>query len=146
MAVAATDARVKAGVALTPMILGKDTTRESFNPSTSQRATMVRLARSGQAPSTPTAAAAMNEEEARLARAEYRPFTLLDQIPKTTAILFVVAENDAIVNNDANAVSASTRLAGPTSVTTIPGSTHAMTGKAGDAAADAAADWFARHL
>ncbi len=146
VALAALDARVKAGVAQTPIIPGKDVPRQAFSPTAAQRASMVRLARTGQAPATPAAAVTMNDQEAQLALAEYQPFTLLDQIPTTTAILFVVAEKDAVVDNEAHAVPASRRLAGPASVTAIPGSTHAMPGKAADAAADAAADWFAKHL
>ena len=93
--VAAVDARVKAGVAVVPVIAGKDTKRESFNPSAAQRAVMVRLSRSGQAPATPAAAAAMNGDEASIALAEYRPFLLMDQIPKTTPILYLDSAKDA---------------------------------------------------
>jgi hypothetical protein len=49
---------------------------------------MVKLARTGQAPATVAAAVAMNEEEARLAIAEYRPFAWADQVPKTAQILY----------------------------------------------------------
>ena len=66
----------------------------------------------------------MNAEEARLALAEYHPFWHVDQIPQTTAVLFVVAEKDTKVNNLSNAVSASKLLKGPNGVTTIPGATH----------------------
>ena len=107
VAVAAADARVKTGVALMPVIPGKDTPRESFNPSPAQRAVMVRLSRSGHAPATQAAAVAMNADEASIALAEYRPFNLMDQIPKTTAILYLDSTKDA---------------------------------------ADAAADWFVKHL
>ena len=40
---------------------------------------MVRLARNGQAPATAAAAAAMNDEEAKLALAEYHPFWYVDR-------------------------------------------------------------------
>jgi dienelactone hydrolase len=95
VAVAAMDARVKAGVAVTPVMAGKDATRESFNPSAAERATMIRLARTGQAPATHTAAMAMNHDETALALAEYRPFALVDQIPKTTAILYLDSDKGA---------------------------------------------------
>jgi dienelactone hydrolase len=146
VALAAIDARIRAGVAQTPLIPGKDVTRLSFDPTAAQQADMIRLARNGSAPSTPAAATAMNDLETKLALADYMPFRLLDQISKSSAILFVVAEKDATVNNESNAVAASKLLAGPTTVTTVPGSTHAMTGKAGEAAASAAADWFVKHL
>lgn len=95
VAAAAVDARVKAGVAVLPVIAGKDTPRESFNPWPAQRAVMVRLARSGQAPATPAAALAMNADEASIALAEYRPFNLIDQIPKTTQILYLDGVKEA---------------------------------------------------
>ena len=109
MATAATDARVKAGVAVAPVMAGKDMLRQSFSPTATERADMMRLARSGQAPATVAAAAVMNADEARLALAQYLPFTLLDQIPKSSALLFITEER-------------------------------------GDAAVDAAVQWFLKNL
>ena len=123
---AATDSRVKAAVAQTPIIHGKDVPRKAIAPSAEQQAEMVRLARTGQAPATVVAAAAMNDQEAKLALAEYHPFWYVDQIPQSTAVLFVVAEKDLKVNNDANAVAASKLLRGPNGVTVVPAATHTM--------------------
>jgi len=109
VATAAADARVKAGVAVAPVMAGKDMPRQSFSPTAAERADMVRLARSGQAPATAAAAAVMNADEARLALAQYVPFTLLDQIPKSSALLFITEER-------------------------------------GDAALDAAVQWFLKNL
>lgn len=109
IAVAAIDARVKAGVAVAPITAGKDMERLSFSPTAAQRAEMVRLARSGQAPATAAAAAAMNADESRLAVAEYRPYSLFDQVAKTTSIL-------------------------------------QLTDQQGDAAVDAAVQWFLKQL
>ena len=68
-------------------------------------------------------------------------------MPATTAILFVVAENDARVDNDAHAVAASKLLKGPNGVTVVPGATHTMmTASAFDAAVEAAAAWFQKYL
>jgi dienelactone hydrolase len=144
---AATDSRVKAAVAQTPIIHGKDVARRAIAPSAEQQAEMVRLARTGQAPATVAAAEAMNDHEAKLALAEYHPFWYVDQIPQATAVLFVVAEKDLKVNNDANAVAASKVLRGPNGVTVVPGATHAMsTADAFDAAVEAAAAWFQKYL
>jgi uncharacterized protein len=144
---AAVDVRVKAAVAQVPVIEGRDVPRKAFAPSAAQQAAMVRLARSGQAPAAATAAEARNEEESRLALAEYHPFWYADAIPPTTAVLFVVAEKDATVNNDANAVAASKLLKGPNGVAVVNGATHplAMPG-AFDTAVDAAAAWFLKYL
>jgi dienelactone hydrolase len=140
------DPRIKAVVAQTPIILGSDAPRRLSLPKPDQQAVMVRLARTGEAPSTPIAAQAMSGEETRLALAEYRPFWFADQVPQTTAVLFIVAEKDTKVDNEANAVAASKKLKGASEVKTIPGSTHVMTGKASEAAATAAAEWFAKYL
>jgi dienelactone hydrolase len=145
--VAGVDFRVKAAVAQTPIIDGQDTSRKAMTPTPVQRAAMVRLARTGQAPATLASAAAMNDEEARLARAEYRPFWYVDQVPQTTAVLFVVAEKDTKVNNATHAVAASKLLKGPNGVTTIPGATHSLTTpQAFDAAVEAAVAWFQKYL
>ncbi len=144
---AGVDFRVKAAVAQTPIIDGQDTPRKAMKPTSAQQAAMVRLARSGQAPATAAAGAVMNDEEAKLALAEYHPFWYVDQIPQTTAILFVVAEKDAKVNNATNAVAASKLLKGPNGVTTIPGATHGLTSpQAFDAAVEAAVAWFQKYL
>jgi len=145
--VAATDVRVKAAVAQVPVVDGKDVPRKAFAPSPEQQAAMVKLARSGTAPATLKAAAAMNDQEARLALAEYHPFWYADAIPVTTAVLFVVAEKDLKVNNDTNAVAASKLIKGPNGVTVVPGAGHALaTPGAFDAAVDAAAAWFQKYL
>jgi dienelactone hydrolase len=144
---AATDIRVKAAVAQTPIIEGKDVVRKATAPSAEHQAEMVRLARTGQPPTTAVAAAAMNDREARLAAADYHPFWNVDAVPQTIAILFVLAEKDLKVNNDANAVAASKLLKGPNGVTVVPGAPHAMsTPSAFDAAVEAAAAWFQKYL
>jgi dienelactone hydrolase len=86
VAIAANDARVKAGYTDHAWAAGKGVARRSFAPSAALQAIMVKLARTGRPPSSETAASAANEEERRVALAEYQPFRLLDQIPKDTAI------------------------------------------------------------
>lgn len=142
---AANDERVKAGVAQTPVIEGRETPRRALTFTPAQQADMVRLARTGQAPGTPTTALAMNDLEARLALAEYKPFWHVDAVPATTAILFVVAGRDGRGTNE-SAAAASRLLRGPTSVTTIPGAVSPFAGGDADRAATAAAEWFAKHL
>lgn len=143
----AIDIRVKAAVAQVPVIHGKDLPRRATPPSPANQAEMVRLARTGQAPATPAAAAAMNDREARLSFAEYHPFWYVDQIPTSTAVLFITAERDARVNNETNAVAAAKLVKGPNGVTVIPGATHTLsTASAFDAAVEAAAAWFLKYL
>ena len=141
---AGVDFRVKAAVAQTPIIDGHDTPRKAAKPTPVQQTGMVRLARTGP---NAIAGASLNVEETRLALAEYHPFWYVDQIPQTTAVLFVVAEKDAKVNNATNAVAASKLLKGPNGVTTIPGATHGLaTPQAFDAAVEAAVAWFQKYL
>ncbi len=96
VAVAAHDARVKAGVAIAAVEAGKGVERKSFSPDAALLASMVILARTGQAPATEAAAAAMNREEQKIALSEYQPFRYADQIPKDTAMLFLDGKTDAI--------------------------------------------------
>jgi uncharacterized protein len=145
--IAATDFRIKAAVAQKPIVDGKDTPRKATKPTAAQQTAYVRLARTGQVPATAAAAAAMNSEEMKLALVEYHPYWFVDQIPQTTAVLFVVAEKDVKVDNANHAVAASKLLKGPNGVTTIPGATHGMTSpQAFDAAVEAAVAWFQKYL
>ena len=145
IAIAGSDARVKAAVAQVPLIAGKDVPRAAFAPTAQQQAVMIKLARQGASPTNDRAAKTMNAQEAQLALAEYRPYWYVEQIPQTTAVLFVVAEKDEKVNNETNAIAASTVLKGATSVTTLAGAKHSIAGKEAEAA-NAAAEWFAKHL
>lgn len=143
--VAGTDARVKALVAQVPIIPGKDVPRRATTLTAEQQSALVQLARTPAA-GTAAAGASLNDEEAKLALAEYRPFWSVTQIPQTSAVLFIVAEKDAKVDNESHAIAASRLLKGPTSVRTIPGAAHALSGSAADAAAAAAADWLQKYL
>jgi dienelactone hydrolase len=145
MVIAGLDPRVKAIVAQVPIIEGKNAERKLTLPKPAAQQVEVKLARTGAAPSTPAASAAMAAEETRIALAEYHPFWFVSQIPQTVAVLFVVAGNDTKVENDDNAIAASKVLKGPNSVTTVQGA-HALVGKASDQAADAAGEWFVKYL
>ncbi|HEV2663682.1 MAG TPA: dienelactone hydrolase family protein [Blastocatellia bacterium] len=142
--VAATDARVKAAVAQTPIIEGKDTPRKAYAPAGELLLAEQKRARAGYLPSTRSS----NDVETRLALAEYHPFWSVEQIPQKTAVLFVIAEKDARVNNETSAVAASKLLKGPTDVARISGVTHAQirSGAAFNTAASAAAEWFLKYL
>jgi uncharacterized protein len=146
IAVAATDARLKAVVAHVPVIAGQGAKRAAYLPTPQEQAEMVKMARNPAPAMTAAAAGTPNDPEAKIGLAQYRPFLLLDVIPPSVATLFVIAEKDSVVNNETNAIAAAKVLKGMTEVKTIAGSTHAMTGAAADAAADAAAAWFAKHL
>jgi dienelactone hydrolase len=143
---AANDERVKAGVAQSPVIDGREAPRRALSFTAPQQADMIRLARTGQAPATPAAAAAMNDLEAKLALAEYKPFWHADAVPAATAILFLIGARDAGGVIESDAAAASRLLKGPTSVITIPGALSPFTGADAERAANAAAEWFVKHL
>ena len=143
--VAGSDARVKAIVAQAPLIAGKDQPRAAFAPSREQLADMVKLARTPP-PAGVAAAKSMNEMEERLALAEYRPFWYLEQIRETTAVLFITAGKDAVVDNNAHAVPAAELLKGPVQVLSIALATHEFVGNDRATAIKAAADWFVKYL
>jgi dienelactone hydrolase len=145
--IAAIDARIKAAVAQAPLIAGKDVPKKAFAPTGELLQAELRRARTVQS-SASSAASGTMDVEMRLALAEYRPFWYVEQIPQKTAVLFVIAEKDAKVNNATHAIAAAKLLKGPTDVINIPGATHTQidSGAAFEAAANAAADWFLKHL
>src|SRR5262245_40206364 len=140
--IAATDARVKAVVAQTPIIEGKDAPRKAYAPTGDLLLAEQKRARAGYLPG----ARASIDVETRLALAEYHPFWYVEQIPQKTAALFVIAEKDARVNNESVAVAASKLLKGPTDVARVPGATRIDSGAAFKTAANAAAEWFLKYL
>jgi len=128
MAVAATDARVRAFVAVTPIIDGQDVPAKAEAPALLEDA--IRQARAGLGATPDMAIAA----ETRRAISEYHPFHAIDQIPATAAVQFIVAGKDATVD------AASKLLKGPNRVTAVSGA------ESFDRLADAAVEWFLKHL
>ena len=80
--------------------------------------------------------------------AEYRPFHALGDVPETFPLLFIVAENDELIDNATNAYAAAEMLSGPTRVIEEPGITHVEIneGDAFERAVAAAAEWFLQYL
>ena len=119
--VAATDARVRAGVAVAPIVPGRDELPAAWAATGDPLRQQIGFARR-------EAGVAFYEEhdaESAIALAQYRPFHWLRDVPKTTAILFVAAKGNA------DAAAAAKRLAGPTGVTAEEGGV---------------AEWFLKHL
>ncbi len=148
--IAATDSRVKAVVAQAPILDGTDKAKTASAPTGELLLAEQGRARTGQLTSGTTAAAATKQLdlEARLALSEYHPFWYLDQIPEKTAVLFVIGDKDDKVNNETHSIAASKILKGPNQVITVQGLNHKQIdqGTAFDAAVNAAADWFLKHL
>jgi hypothetical protein len=107
----------------------------------------VKRARNGYEPSAVAAASASDAVETRLALAEYHPFWRVEQIPQTTAVLFVIADKESLLKNESHAIAASKLLKGATDVISVSAThTSINAGAAFEKAADAAADWFLKHL
>jgi hypothetical protein len=119
--VAATDARVAAGVAVSPIIPGRGEPATAFAAQGQMLLDQIDFARRTHG----TAFHRERQIESELALAQYRPFQWLDHVPKTTAILFVAGKG----NDDAPA--AAKRLAGPTRIAVNE---------------ESAAEWFLKHL
>jgi dienelactone hydrolase len=134
---AGSDARVKAIVALAPLLEGKDLPRKAFSPTAEQQAAVIKLARNGAAPSSAQAATARNAEESNLALAEYRPFWFIDQIPQTTAVRFVLLAKGTDSKVEANTGAAVKVLKGPTDIVRITDRNQA---------AGSVAEWFGKNL
>jgi hypothetical protein len=126
------------------MIEGKDVPRKASAPTGALLRAEQQRARTGQPSSF---AATATDVETRLALAEYHPFWHVEQIPKTTPVLFVIAEKDTRGRND-SAIAASKLIKGSTDIVTVPGVTYTQinNGTGFGAAAKAAAEWFLKHL
>jgi len=144
--VAATDPRIRAAVAQTPIIGGKDKSKRPTLPSSERLKEQIALARYGQAPGTQSAAALMTGQETRSVFAEYHPFWYVEQIPQNVAVLFVVAERDSAVDNETNALAVAKQLQGPVKIAVMPSATHMLSGPSAEMAAEHAAEWFLKYL
>lgn len=139
--IAALDARVKAVVAQSALIDGKDKPKKASTPKAELLIAEQRRARYG------NAGTGRIDAWALIAQSEYHPYWSLDQIPVKTAVLFVTAGGDPKSVNDTVAA-ASKVLKGPTGVVNVPNATRAsmLAGASLEAAAKAAAEWFLKHL
>jgi len=137
--IAATDARVKAVVADSPVIEGKDVPRKASAPTGAMLKAEQRRARDD---SEFGVQGGLNDIESRLALNDYHPFWYLEQVPKATLVLFVFKDKDLKSRESAEA--GSKRLAVPADMirTTDP----VRGNKSMDASSKAAADWFLKHL
>jgi dienelactone hydrolase len=121
------DARIKAGVGVTPIISGQGEEKKSYIPDARTQADLIRLAREGAPPRTASEARARNDLEARLAVDDYKPFWRLDAIPATASVRFIVAEADNVIDNVVHARAAAGVLKGPHDVQSIRGALHELT-------------------
>jgi len=140
------DTRIRAGVAVTPLIYGQGEEEKSFMPDAATQAELIKLAREGAPPKTEAAARARNKEEERLALREYKPFWRLDAVPQTAAVRFIIAETDDEIDNIVHARSAARELKGPSDVKSLPGALHKLTPTQTNEAAKLAAEWFKQRL
>jgi hypothetical protein len=147
---AATDARVKAGVAQVPAIGGKNTPEKAFMLTDALLQDAIKRARTGQGGQYETGFSKrrMIDVETRQMTREYQPFHYVEQVPETVPILFIVAENEELINNQNNAYAASKALKGSSKVIAISAITHfeMYVGDAFETGANAAAEWFLTHL
>jgi dienelactone hydrolase len=144
--IAATDSRIKAAVANAPVIEGKNVPRKASAPTGALLQAEQQRARTGQI-SSGAANGPAADVETRLSLVDYHPFWQVEQIPKTAAVLFVIADKDPGGKND-SAIAASKLLKGATSIVRVPGVTDSRinSGAGFDVAAKAAAEWFLKHL
>ena len=140
------DARVRVGVAVTPVIAGNGVEKKSFIPDAKTQAEMIKLARTGSVPKTSAEAKARNAQEAQIALGEYMPFWRIDAVPQTDAVRFIVAGADEAAVNGNNAVAAAKTLKAKNDVKTIPGAKHLLNQAETKEAAGLAADWMKSNL
>jgi dienelactone hydrolase len=147
--VAAMDARVKAMALQTPSIAGKNAPAAPLAMNDRMLEDAIRRARTGQGAEMDTTYPQRRkiDYETNQLVAEFRPFHQLEHIGDRP-VLFVVAENDELFDNDEHALAAARVLTGPARVLEIPHATHfdLYVGAAFDVSANAAAGWFKEHL
>ena len=146
---AALDARVKATVGQVPAV-GGGNGRPKDPPQFRDRALQeaIRQARTNQASESLRGFSWRRMHESIPFNNGYRPFHYLDRIPETTAMLFIVAENEELFSNDTAAYAALKVLKGESKVISVPNITHFQmySGDAFGISSKAAADWFLEHL
>lgn len=140
------DARVKAGVGVTPIISGQAEEKKSYIPDAKTQSDLIKLAREGKPPRTAAEAKSRNALEAKLAVADYKPFWRLEAIPQTSAVRFVVAEADDVIDNVVHARAAAAVLKGPHDVQSIRGALHELTPAQRAEAARLTASWMKEKL
>lgn len=154
ISMAARDGRVKAIVAQVPAIRGKDIAEAPFELEGEALEDAIRRARTGEG-ATFNAGLRGNEvivdAETRQAVTEYLPFHQLDDIPAEVPALFIIAENDSLVDNATNAGAAHDALeaqGNTTGLVVIPGIDHfdVYRDEPFDIGSKAAAEWFSKHL
>jgi len=149
IAVAAMDARVKAIAMQAPSIAGKNAPAEPFRLQGKMLEDAIQRARTGQGAQIETGYVDRRiiDFETNQLVAEYRPFHQLKHIGDRP-VLFVVAQNEELFDNEDHAFAAAEVLTGPKKVIEIPNITHfeIYAGSAFESSANAAADWFKQYL
>ncbi len=144
----ALDARVKATVGQVPAVSGngRPKTPPAFREQALEEA--IRQARTNQASESLRGFSWRRMHESVPFNSGYNPFEHVERVPETTAILFIVAENEELFNNETAAYAASKELKGPSEVISVPGITHFQmySGDAFAISSKAAADWFLKYL
>jgi hypothetical protein len=148
---AGTDARVKATVGQVAAVGGKGApkTPPPFRERTLEEA--IKQARTNQASESMRGFSWRRMHESIPFNSGYRPFHFAERVPETTAILFVVAENEELygpTKNENHAFSVVKVLKGPSEVIVLKDISHfqAYSGDAWVISSKSAADWFLKYL
>jgi dienelactone hydrolase len=146
---AAMDARVKAIATQAPSIAGKGTRAEPFHLQGRMLDDAIRRACIGQGAQIETdyIERRMIDYETKQLVAEFRPFHQLQHIGDRP-VLFILSENEELLDNKEHGLAAADVLTGPKKVIQIPNTTHfdLYVGQAFEISANAAADWFKQYL
>jgi len=145
------DARVKATVGQVAAVGGKGRpkTPPAFRERTLEEA--IKQARTNQASESMRGFSWRRMHESIPFNSGYYPFHFAERVPETTAILFVVAENEELygpTKNENMAVAAAKVLKGPSEVIVLEDISHfqAYSGDAYKKSSKASADWFLKYL
>jgi dienelactone hydrolase len=150
LAVAACDPRVKAVVSQVSGINGYGTPEGPLPMTEADMADAIQRARSGQGAEFKTGFSQPRNVDVETQRAakEYRPFHAVKHIPEDVAVLFLLAGNEELINNDRAGKAAYEQLKGPKKLVVYPGIGHfdIYIEENFERASNEAADWFVMHL
>ncbi len=150
LTVASVDSRVKAAVSQVTGLNGYGMSEGPVPMSRSATVDAIKRAREGQGAEWRTGFSdpRMVDLETRQASQEYRPYHYVKNIPDTVAVLFVLAENDELINNDRAGTAAHAAVKGPKKLVIYPDIGHfdIYIEDHFEKASGEAADWFVKYL
>ena len=148
--VASVDPRVKAIISQVPAISGNGMTEGPVSMSEADVEDWIKRSRGGAGAEVRTGFSQPRDVDVETFRKakEYRPFQRIAHIPESVAALFLLAENEELINNELNGIAAHEQFNGPKKIVVYPEIGHfdIYIEDHFERASKEAADWLLAHL